>query len=72
MCDIENCIRYSRQDVCVLLGYKNISSGIAMYLVGEKLKWADSVRHLSEIVNTDLRHVFNIQLKKGVGGSWVM
>ena len=43
--------------------YKTIPCGIDMYLGGEKLRWVDSIRHLGNMVNPDLKDDLGIQLK---------
>ena len=52
-----------KKTVCMLFGCTTIPNGIDMSLGREKLIWADSIRHLSNIVSPDLKDDINFQLK---------
>jgi len=50
---------------CMMFGMKTVPNTISMYLGQEKLQWANSIKHLGNMVSTDLKDDLDVQFKRG-------
>ena len=58
------CCFWSKEN-CMLFRYKNIPSGVDIFLDWKKFIWVNLIRQLTYILTPDLKDVLDIQLEKG-------